>query len=153
MNFGLSHQKTETKLTVAATHVPTHLAQTYGEDIYDEITFIKIDTEGFEHFILPTLKPILKRNPKIILMAEWFDWYVTGNAPLNTFDAGTTGVPPEGVHPKAKALFDIAEELGYDAYEPYTMTYIPGPQNKYKVPDITLLPKGTKPWKPYSFPR
>merc|ERR1711916_387495 len=129
----------------AATHIPTHLAKTYGEGIYDEITFIKTDTEGFDHFVLKSLAPILKRNPKIIIMVEWFDWFVTKHAPVNTWEAHMD--ERDGVHPKAQELFDEIEKAGYMAYEPYTMAHIPGPQNKYKVADLTLLPKGMKPWK------
>jgi len=130
-------QKKETHVRVAATYIPGFLIRKYGEEIFDQITFIKIDAEGFDAFILRTLKPILKRNPKIILMVEWFDHYFTKD-------------DPEGIHPRSQELFDTIGEMGYDIYEPYSMTIIKTPQNKFKTPDVTLLPKGTVAWKPFT---
>ncbi len=91
------------------------------------------------------MKPILKRNPNIIIMVEWFDWYVTKQAPVTTWTSEMGA--GDGIHPKAQELFDEIEKAGYVPYEPYTMAEIPSAQDKYKVPDITLLPKGMKPWK------
>lgn len=36
------------------------------KDLIDEINFIKIDTEGYDRFIIPQLKPFLKNNPTIL---------------------------------------------------------------------------------------
>jgi hypothetical protein len=95
------------------------------------ITFIKVDAEGFDSQILGTFQPLLQYTKPLIL-TEWFDYYIT--SPPH----GTEGA--DGVHPGAQRLFDAIKRIGYEPYNPYNGERIPGPQNKYKIPDVLCKP-------------
>ena len=67
------------------------------------------------------------------MQVEWFDYFVT--SPPH----GKEG--PDGVHKGAQELFDAIDALGYVPYKADSLTKVPGPQNRHKLPDLLCMPK------------
>jgi len=101
------------------------LLRQYGLEFFKGVSFIKIDTEGYDKTLLRVLKPLLAiHRPKI--WAEWFDPYWKKGGP-NSISAGS------------RDLFAAISEIGYVPVHPvsrHTLT----PENKNGVEDLLLLP-------------
>ena len=73
MNMGLMSESHQHKIDVYCVNIDNFIKQFHFED-YNNISFIKIDCEGHDKEILPTLKGIIEKN-KPIIETEIFDGF------------------------------------------------------------------------------
>jgi FkbM family methyltransferase len=119
----------ETILQVPQKRLDTFLLQEHGEDFLRNVSFIKIDTEGFDKTLLRTYKPLLKFS-KPTFWVEWFNPYHENN-------------PPDLVSAGSADLFSAIDEIGYVPYNPETMQVVT-PESRNGIPDLLLLPSFSK---------
>merc|ERR1711918_161252 len=90
------------------------------------LSFVKIDTEGFDKTILLAYKPLL-RIKKPIFYVEWFDpWWV--GKPKNYIDRGS------------QDLMNAIAEIGYVPLNPSTGDRIPNGESRHGHADILCIP-------------
>ena len=99
-------------------------------DLIEKVSFIKIDTEGYDRHILRTLPPLLDsigRRPPMLI--EWFRVFWNQ-------EKGAEGSCTEG----SADLFAAIEEINYAAHVPATGDRVHGCTNGGWIPDLLLLP-------------
>ena len=128
----------ETSIEVETINVHSFLRREYGEEIFQRIDYIKIDTEGLDATILRSLKnmlPFLKDS--ILIQVEWFDYFDTSRH--------EGGAGPHDVSKGSSELFESITDLGLTPfYDINCNTRAPSPQNQHHAPDLYLQKAGGK---------
>jgi len=88
----------------------------FTDDEINNISFIKIDAEGYDREIIKSSKHFLNKY-KPVLYIEWFDFY-------NTQDS--------------KLLFDVIKDINYIPFNPLNLTLA---QSDSKIHDLLLINK------------
>lgn len=114
-----------TVISVPQKRLDKLLLHDYGEAWLKKLSFIKIDTEGFDKTLLRTYKPLLSIS-KPTFWVEWFDPY---------WHKGAKDEISEG----SKDLFAAIHEIGYVPLNPATGKVVT-PESRNGVPDLLLLP-------------
>lgn len=105
-------------------NVVDFLNKHYEKEFLKDISFIKIDTEGHDKSILPTLKPLLALlDPKPIIKVEWY--------------GSSQGENIAG-------LLAAIEGIGYEAYDPDVQVRIPIGYTGRKYGDLICYPVGER---------
>lgn len=140
-------QKTElwqgTKEEVPQRRLDNFIRDEYGEDFWKTVSFVKIDTEGYDKFLVRNLAgtveggagtPLFKIH-KPTLWVEWFD-------PYKKVPDGHEKDPVElnKVSQGSAELFAAIHSAGYKAYNPETRAEIKEGKNGEGVFDLLLLP-------------
>jgi len=112
------------KIRVPQKRLDTFLLKEHGEDFLKKVTFIKIDTEGFDKTLLRAYKPLLNIS-KPTFWVEWFQPY---------WNRGKV------VSAGSKDLFAAIHEIGYVPMNPETMTVVTDPRSSHGMDDLLLLP-------------
>jgi FkbM family methyltransferase len=122
----------ETSIDVKTINMQSFLHREYGEEIFQRIDYIKIDTEGQDAMILRSLQdmlPLLKDS--ILIQVEWFDYFDTSRH--------EGGAGPHDVSSGSAELFKSIADLGLTPfYDINRSIHAPGPENKHYAPDLYL---------------
>jgi len=107
----------EQKVQVTGVHLLTFLRERYGEHILSDISFVKIDTEGYDRFVLRSIKPLLSLCSPIV-QVEWFAKFISK---------------------EEEDLFHAIDEVGYLPYDKNGIR--PVSVRDLRVSDLILRPK------------
>jgi len=132
-NFGLGSG--QGSISVRAVEPVRFLREKYGEGLLRNISFIKIDTEGYDSTLLKVFGPWLRSLPlasKPLIQVEWFDQFRQCQGQTVSEGSGK--------------LFDAISEIGYVAYAlPRGFQWsgkVATRACEGSVPDLLLYPQG-----------
>lgn len=114
-------------IQVPKVEMGTFLVDKYGKDFLRQVSFVKIDTEGYDKTLLRVYKQLLGiHRPKF-----WVEWF----GPYRNSHVGG-----EHISPGSRDLFAAIDEIGYVAVHPQSGAKLT-PADKDGIPDLLLLPK------------
>jgi len=94
----------EEGIPVEAVALVPFLLQRYSREFVQNICMVKIDTEGYDPFILQSFPPLFR--PKII----WTEWYAA-------FELESAHDKKSGCTDQSSSFFSICRSLGYNIYK------------------------------------